>query len=198
MMSQIWWYSARAAGMVAWALLAGATAVGARVVEPDAVAALPRQLDPRPASLPRRVGGRVHRRARGVDHRRLVRAVRPHRRAGSVRIVVASGLGRVGCGVALPAARGGAHVAGPPATPRQGLAPHPHVGLPAVRDGHDALRDRRHRRRVAPCVGCDHHHHPRHRCPHDPAGAHRGDAPVSDEPVLDEPLRRGERGVAAE
>ena len=71
-------------------------------------------MDARPPPVPRRAGGDLHRRARRVDHARLVHQLRPGRRARTVRLVVAPRRRRLGDRGRLPAGRRRADVARPP------------------------------------------------------------------------------------
>ena len=145
-MSQLFWYTARAGGIVAWALL------GASVIWGLWLSGRVRPLGARPAwilDLHRFLGGLatifvgVHVASILLDS---YTELRPHRRARPVRVVVAPARGRVGRGRDVRAARGRADVAGPAPAARSGCGGRIHVAsLPLFVLATDPLRGRRDR-----------------------------------------------------
>ncbi len=158
MTSQLWWYLARAAGIVSWALVAisvcwGLLLAGRPIPGRSVGWARPHRL----LDLHRYLGALavvftgIHVGALIADsyvHFDVVGVLVPFA------VVVATGRGRVGGRRCLAAGRHRAHLAGQAPVASKGVARRPPGQLSALRDGHHPRPDRGLRRRQpAPAVG---------------------------------------------
>ena len=176
---ELLWYTARASGLVAWALLSAGVLWG--------LALSTKVLGPRPRpswmlDLHRFLGGAAVAfvgRPRRRDPARRLHQLRTGRGAGPPHLRVEPDRRRLGHRRHVPPARRRAHVPGPPTALEAHVAPRPPAELPARRHQHRAPAHRRHR-----------HRQPR---PHRRGAAHRGGDRRAHRLPL--PRRSGRRGA---